>query len=341
MHLKRVIVIVDLIPDWEKDAVTYINKPSISGSFTYNTAAQTCSINEYDVSKMTQSGTTSATNAGTYTVTFTPKNGYAWADTKSKDAYACNWSIAKRKLAVPTLSTTSFTFDDANHSVSDKNYNSAYMNRSGTTTAKNQGTYTVTWALKNSSNCTWSDGSTGNKSATWKINWVNGKSHYSNDIYNRGWLAPGWEYGYKPNGGSAYSELVHSDHLSTNTDVTPLIQYAYDKTLQNIPEVPNFAIEYSKAKTTSHENYNVTFMAVWQPQVGGAGEAYKQARDGIKYTTGTITVNSDTSYRVSGRGIDFIDRYWTFRAYHNYDGVNANIYRIYWTNTASTGQVRN
>ena len=51
----------------------------------------------------------------------------------------------------------------------------------------NTGTYTVTWSLKDTGNTTWSDNSTGNKSANWSINWVNGQSHYSNDIYNRGW----------------------------------------------------------------------------------------------------------------------------------------------------------
>ena len=68
------------------------------------------------------------------------------------------------------------------------------MNQSGTTTAKNTGTYTVTWSLKDTGNTTWSDNSTGNKSANWSINWVNGQSHYSNDIYNRGWGSGTFSY---------------------------------------------------------------------------------------------------------------------------------------------------
>ena len=55
-------------------------------------------------------------------------------------------------------------------------------------------TYTVTWSLKDTGNTTWSDNSTGNKSANWSINWVNGQSHYSNDIYNRGWGSGTFSY---------------------------------------------------------------------------------------------------------------------------------------------------
>lgn len=115
------------------------------------------------------------------------------------------WKQDVITVSVPSLTgTTSFAFNDTNHSVSVQNYNSTYMTQSGSTTAKNQGTYTVRWSLKDKTKYRWSDGSTGDKSATWKINWVNGTSHYSNDIYNRGWKKGNisfetiWEYAKQP-----------------------------------------------------------------------------------------------------------------------------------------------
>lgn len=54
--------------------------PSQNGSLTYNGEVQTPAWNNYDASTMTIGGTQSAADAGTYQVTFTPKEGYEWSD---------------------------------------------------------------------------------------------------------------------------------------------------------------------------------------------------------------------------------------------------------------------
>lgn len=67
--------------------------PSQSGSLTYNGSNQTPTWSNYDSSQLSISGTTSSTNAGTFTATFTPKAGYGWSDgSTSKNA---TWKINK------------------------------------------------------------------------------------------------------------------------------------------------------------------------------------------------------------------------------------------------------
>ena len=54
--------------------------PSQKTPLTYTGAAQTPEFNNYDTTKMTISGDTSKTNAGTYTAVFTLKSNHQWAD---------------------------------------------------------------------------------------------------------------------------------------------------------------------------------------------------------------------------------------------------------------------
>lgn len=82
---------------WSEDdsgAAEKVAVPKQSGTLTYNGNAQSPSWNNYDASKMTMGGTTSGTNAGSYTTTFTPKDGFKWADgtTGTKSVI---WKIGK------------------------------------------------------------------------------------------------------------------------------------------------------------------------------------------------------------------------------------------------------
>lgn len=83
--------------------------PAQSGTLTYNGKSQTPSWNSnYDSNKMTLAGTTSGTNATTYSVTFTPKAGYGWTDGTTK-AKTVNWSIGKASVTL-SASPSSHTF---------------------------------------------------------------------------------------------------------------------------------------------------------------------------------------------------------------------------------------
>jgi hypothetical protein len=175
------------------ESTIFVDKPTISGTYTYNGAKQSVAISGYDGEAMTIGGVYAATEAGTYTVTFTPKKGYAWLD-ETTTPVSYTWSIEKLALAVPALSATWFAWVEGNsHSVVVKGINTAYINQSGdltqTDTSSNIGSsHTVTWTLKNTASCKWKDdGSNGKKTATWKVEWSNGTSHYKNDVYNSGW----------------------------------------------------------------------------------------------------------------------------------------------------------
>lgn len=139
--------------------------PTQAGILTYTGAAQSPSWNGYDTEKLTIGGTTSGTNAGNYTATFTPKEGYEWAD-GTKTAKSVTWTISKASLSVPAQSGT-LTYTGSAQSPQWSNYDSNKLTIGGTSTATNAGSYAATFTPK--ANYQWSDGSTSAKSVTWAI----------------------------------------------------------------------------------------------------------------------------------------------------------------------------
>lgn len=143
--------------------------PTTSSSFTYDSATKTPAWNNYLSKYMTISGTTSASKAGLYTVTFTLKEDtYRWSDGKTtpKTAY---WSIAQRVLSVPSQSNT-LTYNKSSQSPSWSNYSSTYLTLTGTTSGTNKGTYSATFTIKDTSSCKWADSTTAAKTVNWTIN---------------------------------------------------------------------------------------------------------------------------------------------------------------------------
>ena len=139
---------------------------SSATSFTYDGSQKTAVTG----SNVTITGTNSATNAGSYTATVAPQDGHAWSD-GSTESKSVSWSISPKSLAVPTLGNTDKTYTGSAQSptVNGYNNNSSTMTQSGTASAVNAGTYSITWDLKNKTNYKWNDNSTGTKSATWSI----------------------------------------------------------------------------------------------------------------------------------------------------------------------------
>ena len=74
--------------------ITIANIPAQSGTLTYNKSSQSPVWSNYNTTYMTIGGTTSGTNAGDYTASFTPKPDYRWSDgtITAKDVV---WSIDK------------------------------------------------------------------------------------------------------------------------------------------------------------------------------------------------------------------------------------------------------
>lgn len=85
--------------------------PTQNGSLTYNGNAQSPNWAGYDANKLTIGGTSSATNAGSYTATFTPKANFQFSD-GSTGAKSAPWSIAKAAGSL-SISPTSLSFTAA------------------------------------------------------------------------------------------------------------------------------------------------------------------------------------------------------------------------------------
>ena len=269
----------------------FVPKPTISGTFTFDNSAKSPTVTGYDAAAMTKTGTESATAAGSYSITYTPKSGYAWTDGTTAPV-TLNWSIAKRLITIPSISNTSKTYNGtaqsptianvtsgyvtqsgtasatnagsysvtwsltysasttwtdnttanktgnwsigkmsitipslsgttsfayvqgASHSVTVANMNSTYITQSGSTSVTdgaNPATNTITWSLKNTSNTQWKDGTTTNKTATWGTTWVNGTSHYTADLYNKGWGSSNIEW---RNGSGDTSPTLNTDNIT-------------------------------------------------------------------------------------------------------------------------------
>ena len=83
--------------------------PSQSGTLTYTGSSQSPTWTGYSTTQLTIGGTTSGTNAGSYTATFTPKSNYRWAD-GTTTAKSVSWSIGKAAGSL-SISPASMTLD--------------------------------------------------------------------------------------------------------------------------------------------------------------------------------------------------------------------------------------
>lgn len=87
--------------------------PSTTSSYYYTGSAITPTWTNFDASKLTKGGTTSAVDVGAYSTTFTPTANYTWND-GTTTAKSVSWSIVKRNMAV-SASDYSGTYDRTAH----------------------------------------------------------------------------------------------------------------------------------------------------------------------------------------------------------------------------------
>lgn len=120
------------------------NVPAQTGSVTYNGSAQSPSWSNYNSSQLTIGGTSSATNAGSYSATFTPTSNYKWSD-GTTTAKSASWTIGKATGSI-TLSASSLSL--------------TYPKTSGTITVTRPGSGTVTASSDNTNIATVSVSST-------------------------------------------------------------------------------------------------------------------------------------------------------------------------------------
>jgi len=78
---------------WAIERATIASVPSQSGSLTYTGEEQAPAFEGYNAAQMAIAGTQAGTNAGTYTVQFTPDANHEWPD-GSIEAKEVSWAIA-------------------------------------------------------------------------------------------------------------------------------------------------------------------------------------------------------------------------------------------------------
>ncbi|MBO4539919.1 MAG: InlB B-repeat-containing protein [Clostridia bacterium] len=153
-----------------------VTKPTIYNTpYVYNGHTQTIitdSANEYVLT-----GNLTATDAGSYSITATLNNvydgntilygNYVWADNGSAEPYVMQYSIEKRKIAIPSPGIEVVTYSGAAYSV--KMNSTAYYSVSGTRQATSVGNYQVTASLYDKNNNDWNDGTSDNKTFGWRI----------------------------------------------------------------------------------------------------------------------------------------------------------------------------
>ena len=139
--------------------------PSQNGSLTYTGSQQSPAWNSFDSEKLTIGGQTFGTEVGTYTATFTPKEGFNWSD-GSTEPVSVNWTISRASVAIPTASGA-LTYNGSAQSPTFNGYDSTKMTQGGTASGTNAGTYSATFTPK--ANYCWPDGTTAAKTVSWSI----------------------------------------------------------------------------------------------------------------------------------------------------------------------------
>ena len=147
--------------------------PSQSGVLTFTGAEQAPVWNNYNPAALIMTGETTGTNAGTYTATFTPVEGYKWRD-GTTDAKSVTWTIGRAIIMGIPAQSGSLTYNGSAQSPVWSGHDAAKLTIGGTTSGTNAGSYNATFTPV--SNYQWSDGSTAAKTVAWSIGKAAGSS---------------------------------------------------------------------------------------------------------------------------------------------------------------------
>jgi hypothetical protein len=140
--------------------------PTPKAVLTFNGGVQSPQWNNYDPAELIIGGTASGTNPGTYTATFTPAKGYAWAD-KTKTAKSVSWQIKAATIANTPAQSGTLTYTGNTLTPSWSNYSTSQLTIGGTASNVNAGTFSATFTPK--TGYAWADGTTAAKSVSWTI----------------------------------------------------------------------------------------------------------------------------------------------------------------------------
>ena len=124
-------------------------EPSIN-DIQYNGSAQSITVNNFDIFRMSMSGDTVGTAIGEYTISVTPNSGYTWND-NTTDPKTITWNIVTGILPIPEIDTDmSIVYDGTEKAPVFKSYNTNLITISGNTTGTDAGTYQATATITDS-----------------------------------------------------------------------------------------------------------------------------------------------------------------------------------------------
>lgn len=252
-----------------------VTAPTVSGSYTYTGGTLSAEVTGVEAT-MVQSGTASATDAGTYTVTVAlqDKANYVWDDTNDTADKSFNWTIAPKKLTVPTAETTEFTYDQSEKTLDlGSNYDSNVMKADGDRGTA-AGEYTAVITLTDAKNYTWADGTTEAKTIDWSIKAAEvtapTEPAVSEFTYDNS------EQTFEP-AGFAEATMTISGHKGTNAG-------SYTATVA-LKDKANYV--WADTKTTADKSFNWSIAAKAVTITPAAAEkAYGETDPALTYTTG-------------------------------------------------------
>lgn len=147
-------------------AFTIDTIPSQNGTLTYNGSVQSPTWNGYNPDSLELGGVVEGTDAGTYTATFKPKDGYQWNDGTTEEKEV-TWTINRATIAAVPSQSNTLTYTGAAQSPTWDGYDSAKMTIGGEQSATDAGNHTATFTP--TKNYQWNDGTTNAKEVTWSI----------------------------------------------------------------------------------------------------------------------------------------------------------------------------
>lgn len=190
----------------------------------------------------------SAVNAGTYylNIALSDPNNYIWSGQSgsAQQTVEVRWTVTPKKVQAPELAEMSKTYtgETFSYEVAQSKY---YIVR-GTTSATDAGAYTVTVALRSTTNYVWSTSGTANLSVTWYITKAENSWQEGQDTYSR----EGWKYG-----SAAAEETVPVPKFGSVS-----VKYYTDASLQNefagaFDEQTNAGTYYVLIAVEGNDNY--------------------------------------------------------------------------------------
>ena len=148
-----------------------VEVPTVTGtSKTYSGSVQGPTIGAYDASKIRQSGTTTATNAGEYTITFSliDPSVYTWEDLTTADK-TVTWTISPKIYHKPVVTETTLIYTGSEQGPN-FSCDTAIVSVGGDVTkVHGNDNYVLTFTLIDSTNWSWQDGTSDPYNVSWKI----------------------------------------------------------------------------------------------------------------------------------------------------------------------------